>query len=307
MQLVIKQLRRDERCQSRAAMDADHAAEIGEYLKAGGQVPPIVVFRDQARTHWVADGAHRIEGHTLAGRKAVEADVREGELRDAILFAAGANKKHGLRRSHMDKRRAVLFVLTDEEWGRWPNLKIAKHCGVSDSLVAGLREEMDRMLSTLEKSDKRDSTIKTNNGHAVSEKQAVGIIETLSESPHRRGQDFRDLGDDGQAGAVADETARHRPGWGRELRRFLEEAEMCGAWLGESHALTLALTRPALAALKAAEKREEAAALLAAGDTGKRYRAALRSSAAATREALRLAREALVELEAAAKLGWAGE
>lgn len=36
--------------------------------------------------------------------------------RDALLHAAGANDAHGIRRTSKDKRKAVMALLTDEEW-----------------------------------------------------------------------------------------------------------------------------------------------------------------------------------------------
>ena len=41
-----------------------------------------------------------------------------------------------------DKRRSVLTLLEDEEWGKWSNREIAKKCGVSPDLVDRLRREI---------------------------------------------------------------------------------------------------------------------------------------------------------------------
>ncbi|SFI85528.1 hypothetical protein SAMN02799642_02923 [Methylobacterium brachiatum] len=69
-------------------------------------------------------------------------DVRQGGLRDAILHSAGANAAHGLRRSNADKRRAVLMLLQDEEWGQWNNSEIARRCAVDEGLVRRMRAEL---------------------------------------------------------------------------------------------------------------------------------------------------------------------
>jgi len=65
--------------------------------------------------------------------------VRQGGLRDAILHSASANATHGLRRTNDDKRRAVLMLLQDEEWGKWTAREIARCCAVSHDFVSRLR------------------------------------------------------------------------------------------------------------------------------------------------------------------------
>ena len=60
--------------------------------------------------------------------------VRAGTRRDAILFAVGANGDHGLRRTNEDKRRSVLVLLRDEEWGAKSDRWIATQAGVSNRL-----------------------------------------------------------------------------------------------------------------------------------------------------------------------------
>jgi|GEM_PF-2957954 len=85
---------------------------------------------------------------TLSRRPALQADfaelpcdVRQGGLRDAILHSAGANAAHGLRRTNADKRRAVLMLLEDEEWGTWNDSEIGRRCAVDHKTVARLRAE----------------------------------------------------------------------------------------------------------------------------------------------------------------------
>ena len=73
-------------------------------------LPPVVVFHDADDVFWVADGHYRIvaarDALSKNGPRVLPADVREGTKRDAILFACGANAKHGqplaaqLRRLH---------------------------------------------------------------------------------------------------------------------------------------------------------------------------------------------------------------
>jgi hypothetical protein len=82
-----------------------------------------------------------VGAYTAAGITDVPCDVRQGGLRDAILHSAGANADHGVRRSNADKRRAVLMLLRDEEWGRWNDSKVARACAVHHETVARIRSE----------------------------------------------------------------------------------------------------------------------------------------------------------------------
>jgi hypothetical protein len=72
----------------------------------------------------------------------VEADVRQGTRRDAVLYSAGANATHGLRRTNEDKRRAVTVLLEDEEWRGWSDREIARKAGVSNRFVGNVRDEV---------------------------------------------------------------------------------------------------------------------------------------------------------------------
>lgn len=124
--------------QSRATLNQHVVDEYAEALKGGAAFPPIVVFYD-GKKHWLADGFHRFHAFQRVGRAKVDADVRQGTRRDAILHSVGANETHGLRRTNDDKRRAVLTLLDDGEWSKWSDGEIAKRCAVSREYVNRLR------------------------------------------------------------------------------------------------------------------------------------------------------------------------
>src|SRR5438067_1360425 len=101
-------------------------------------LPPVTVFFDDT-VYWVADGFHRVEAlRTLKQRRPdithVPVDLRQGSKRDAILFACGANAKHGKPLAYSEKRSAVQRLLADEEWSQWSNRAIARHVGVGRTL-----------------------------------------------------------------------------------------------------------------------------------------------------------------------------
>lgn len=134
----VASIRVDGGTQSRASLYQnvvdDYASAIGD----GAAFPAVVLFYD-GKDHWLADGFHRYHAHVKLGLAEIDADVRQGTRRDAILYSVGANESHGLRRTNEDKRRAVLTLLNDGEWVRWSDNEIARQCGVSQPFVSKLR------------------------------------------------------------------------------------------------------------------------------------------------------------------------
>ena len=138
-ELDIDLIRIDGGTQPRAEIKPDTVAEYAEAITNGAKFPPVVVFYD-GKDYWLADGFHRRAAHVELGLAEIEADVRQGTRRDAVLYSVGANADHGLRRTNEDKRRAVLTLLNDAEWQKWSDREIARKCGVSDFMVRSLRE-----------------------------------------------------------------------------------------------------------------------------------------------------------------------
>jgi hypothetical protein len=124
--------------QSRVELDDATVDDYKQAMQNGATFPPIDVYHDEEK-YWLADGFHRLYAAKLVNRTTIAANVHEGTKRDAILHSVGANAAHGLRRSNLDKRRAVEILLQDEEWGKWSDNAIAKQCGVSQPFVSKLR------------------------------------------------------------------------------------------------------------------------------------------------------------------------
>ena len=140
-QLPIAAIIADPECQLRAACSSATVQEYSEALTAGATFPPVIVFSD-GDSYWLSDGFHRSEAHQSAGLAEINAEIRDGDLRDAKLFAAGANADHGLRRTQADKRNAILALLTDTEWRNWSDKEIARRTATSDKTVAKVRREL---------------------------------------------------------------------------------------------------------------------------------------------------------------------
>ena len=136
--LAIALIRRDGGTQIRAQISMEVAKEYAEAMGLGAAFPPIEVRYD-GTDYWVTDGFHRLMGADLSGAVAVDAIVRPGTRRDAILDAVGANAAHGYRRTNADKRQAVMTLLDDPEWSAKSDREIARLCHVGADMVGRLR------------------------------------------------------------------------------------------------------------------------------------------------------------------------
>lgn len=131
-------IRCDGDTQSREFNDETTITEYKEAMLRGEKFAPVVVFFD-GTDYWLGDGFHRVRAAKDGEIETLDADVREGTRRDAILFSVGANATHGLKRSTKDKQKAVRMLLDDEEWGVHSDNWIAEKCGVHDGMVASQR------------------------------------------------------------------------------------------------------------------------------------------------------------------------
>ena len=145
--IPLAKIRVDGGTQMRAGLNEDTVKEYAEKFlshHAWGDFPPVVLYYD-GTDYWVGDGFHRIAAYQRAcpgdpATNTVHADVRAGDRRDAVLFAAGANANHGLRRTQADKRRSVETLLRDADWQKWSDREIARICHVSADLVGDVRK-----------------------------------------------------------------------------------------------------------------------------------------------------------------------
>lgn len=147
--LPIASIRLDGGTQPRACMDAAIMAEYASEFETGVALPPVAVFFD-GEDHWLADGFHRLGAAKAAGLETIDATVKQGSRRDAVLYSVGANAEHGLRRTNADKRRAVETLLRDPEWSQWSNREIARQCAVSEGSVRNAIVSLSAQLTQIE-------------------------------------------------------------------------------------------------------------------------------------------------------------
>jgi hypothetical protein len=138
---------KDGGAQSRVEMRPETVHDYAEDMLNGAVLPPVIVYFDGTDC-WLSDGFHRVEAARKIERDTILAEVREGSARDAILNGISSNATHGLRRTQADKRHAVERLLTDPEWARWSDRKIAEAARVDHKTVGKIRREMSGEIPT---------------------------------------------------------------------------------------------------------------------------------------------------------------
>lgn len=191
MNLSLDKIRIDGGTQSRAKIDQDVVVEYATAMQEGAKFPPVTVFHDGAE-YFLADGFHRYFAAKKAGSPGIKCDVKEGTLRDAILYSFGANHDHGLRRTTADKRKAVIAMLSDIEWQDWSDREIARQCQVSHPFVAAIRKELgadktetkfikDGKVTTRQEKPKQDEEVATFTEAEVEREEMTAAVQELRE------------------------------------------------------------------------------------------------------------------------------
>lgn len=143
--IEIAKLTLDVTTQARAAINNEVIEAYAEHLQSGGTFPAVKVFYDR-KNYWLADGWHRVMAHQKIGSKSIAEDIAPGSRQDAIRYALGANRDHGLRRTNADKRRAVEIALRE-----FPDLSsraIAEMCAVSHPTVESARGQVEKFTTS---------------------------------------------------------------------------------------------------------------------------------------------------------------
>jgi hypothetical protein len=139
--LNLALIRIDGDTQAREALSQEKVAEYAELMKDGAVFPPIEVFFDGSE-YWLADGFHRYFATQKNGTVSIEANIHNGTLDDAQLYAFGANKGRGLELSPKDIRNVIMRMLKHPVWGLWTNAEIARHVGCSKMTVGRVKASM---------------------------------------------------------------------------------------------------------------------------------------------------------------------
>jgi hypothetical protein len=114
-------------------------------MRDGAVFAAVVIFKDAKGVNWLADGFHRcaaLASISESGTGEIAVDIREGSRRDALLFAAGANASHGLKRSQADRRASVERLLSEPAWAKRADNWLASKAVVSPHLVKKIRDTL---------------------------------------------------------------------------------------------------------------------------------------------------------------------
>lgn len=178
--LKINEIILDGGTQTRAGYYQKIIDDYSEDMKSGDKFPAIVVFFDGSN-YWLADGFHRIKANIKNGNSSIDCEIKQGTVRDAILYSVKVNSQHGLRRTNADKRRAVERLLLDEEWCCWSDREIAKQCRVDHKTVSKIRDNLQtggEIPTSMERKGS-DGKIYNVNKELTSEE----LLEKIKESP----------------------------------------------------------------------------------------------------------------------------
>lgn len=134
----IGNIRTDGGTQPRLTLDQGSVKDYAEKMRDKAVFPPVVVFNDGSET-WLADGFTRYFATKANGGTSIEAEVRQGTLREAKLFAWKANNKQGRPLTDKDIRGILFELFADEEFKGWSNNKIAKELDISSMKVGRVR------------------------------------------------------------------------------------------------------------------------------------------------------------------------
>ncbi len=130
-------------------LDNDTLEAYVAVLENGGELPPIIVFRDDAGEHYLADGFHRYAAHEQVGKAIIKAFVRDGNRDQALDFAEGANLEHGLKLSNEDKKNILFRRLARKghPWLTLSNGQLAQALGVSKMSIGRWMQEFSAVTN----------------------------------------------------------------------------------------------------------------------------------------------------------------
>lgn len=142
--ILIASLKREDAVQSRARTNQLVINEYRAILIDGEALfPPIDVFYDGS-VYRVADGIHRLIAANEAGQLDIECKIHQGGLKEAIIFAAGANSRHGLKRTSEDVEKAIEMIINLQDGVKRSERDIAKIIGIHHSRVNRFRRKLSQ-------------------------------------------------------------------------------------------------------------------------------------------------------------------
>ncbi|HEX8653070.1 MAG TPA: hypothetical protein VF708_19795 [Pyrinomonadaceae bacterium] len=144
-------------------LNEEHVEELKDAYLSGRHLPPLDVFYDGER-YFVAEGNHRHEAASRAG-VLVDVTIHEGVLRDARIFALGANVDHGLKLTNEDKRYKAVMMLADPDLFIESDSLLSKIAGgLTQQFLSEVRRHLAKLIPVLQAEvapERGDATIAT--------------------------------------------------------------------------------------------------------------------------------------------------
>lgn len=169
--------------QVRVRISPELVQDYQEALSNGAIFPPIICFAEEGSERYIlADGFHRLQAHLNFGAEAIQVEMHDGGVGEALDYALSANEGHGARRTSADKRHAVQMALKDPRHKDRSIRDIADLCRVSKSLVHDIKQEQNK--------DKRQVSEKDSKGN---KEPAAGNERQTREPPSQEEIDKAEL------------------------------------------------------------------------------------------------------------------
>lgn len=141
--LKFSVVRTDGGTQSRKNIDPKWVKDYAENMKEGAKFPPPTAFFD-GKEYWLGDGFHRVAAMKSNGLTEAEFEVIEGTVRQARLYSIRVNNFHGRNMTFDEKKNNIIWMIKDDEYGKWSDEKIAKEGGTSRVTVQRIRKKLEK-------------------------------------------------------------------------------------------------------------------------------------------------------------------
>ena len=180
--LAIDQIEATAATQVRVKIDQKIVDEYADAIESGAIFPPLVVFAPKNSERYVlADGFHRLAAAIKIGRKAIGVDVHEGGVHEALHYALSANSKHGVRRSVVDRRNAVMLAFKDPHYDELSLRELSEVCQVSHELVRKMKGEQNVNTDNKVKPRPRKPAPTQDQ---IDAKEMKGALATITSAPY---------------------------------------------------------------------------------------------------------------------------
>lgn len=211
----LDQLTIDKAAHTRVSLDQSRIDDYAEAMEEGIIFPAVVVFHD-GKVYRVGD-FHRVAAAIKAGLESIPVEIRKGGLRDATIYNAGSDKAHGLNKSNADKRKAVEYLLADDEWSSCSGRTIARHVGCSAPFVEKVAKDggfVRPAERTYTDSHGNQGTIRTDGIKQAAADRKVASAKIRGQDAPAKGQSMVDgvLTDDPPKVAAMRESGKIAPG-----------------------------------------------------------------------------------------------